>query len=156
MAGIWDDFKELADQLRTISGPSSMDIRQSRLIVRTRTWAGGFRGSDGGFSDSDLTLPQIYHFRPLKASEIASSGGRYEMGDMKVGPITPSYPGTSPFPAGGFTEAQLKPRPTANGVEIIYVLDGAGFHAGEYNLVEMQSSKSYSFFLVLRRTRKTP
>lgn len=151
MTGIRDDFRELADEIRTISGPTVFDIRASQLVIRQRTWASGFRGGDGGFTDVDLPITQIYHFRQLTTREIAGSGGRYEMGDLKIGPITPTF---SSMTTGGFSEAQLKPTVGTNGVENIFLITGQ--HAGEYDIIELQSTKAFSFFVVIRRRRTTP
>lgn len=145
---IRDDFRSLAEDIRGISGPDGLDHRPSYLRILTRTWAGGLRGSDGGYSESALTLPDIYHFRQVRTDEIAGSGGRYETGDIKVGPITPAFTG-----GGGFTEAQLKPSPPT-GTEVVYQV--VGQHTGEYNLVEFQSIKNYSWYLILRRRRTSP
>ena len=102
--------------------------------------------------DADLALPQIYDLAQVKTFDVAGSGGRYEQGDIKIGPITPSFPATPTTPAGGFTEAQLNPS-SVDGTEIIYVI--VGQHAGEYQLVELRSLEPDSYFLVVRRRLTT-
>lgn len=147
-----EDFLELADELRSLSGPDpDFDIRTSQLTIRSRTWLGGKRGATGGYTDSDLEIPRKYRIRQMEQNEIASAGGRYEAGDVLVGPITPEFPGPPP---GGYTEAQLKPRPTTDATEIIYLITGA--HAGEYRLIELRSMRAFGYELVIRRTRATP
>jgi hypothetical protein len=83
---------------------------------------------------------------------VASSGGRLEHGDVRVGPITPEYADAAGR-RGGFSEEQLKPA-ARNGIEIFYQLEGA--HAGEYQLVALQSTKAFSYALILRRRTTTP
>lgn len=141
------DLLPIVDELRALAGPSGFDVRTSRLTVRTRTWAGGRRGL-GPASDSDLDLAQIYKIREVSTREIASSGGLFEMGDIKVGPITPTD-----VSGGGYTAAQLAPE-GQTGTEVIYVISGD--LAGEYARVELNKSKPFSWYLTLRRRRTTP
>ncbi len=141
------DLLPVVDELRALAGPSGFDVRTSQLTVRARTWAGGRRGL-GPATDSDLVLPQIYKIREVKTQEIASSGGLFEMGDVLVGPITPTD-----VSGGGFTAAQLAPD-GQTGTEIVYVITGD--LAGEYSRVELNKSKPFSWFLTLRRRRTTP
>jgi hypothetical protein len=140
------------DQIRGIAGPQGLGGRPSSLTIRRRVWSGGLRGL-GTPSDTDLALPQIYDVQHLRTTEVPSSGGRYEKGDVIVGPITPSFPATALTPAGGFTEAQLNPV-GGDGIEIIYIL--VGQHAGEYQLVELRSLEPESFYVVVRRRETTP
>lgn len=141
-------FCDVADTLRSLTGPDIFDIRTSQLTIRTRTYPDGRRSSQSAFIDSDLVLPQQYKVQQVKTSEIASSGGKYEIGDVKVGPITPRGDTL------GFTELQLQPKPVDDGVEIQYILTGA--HAGMYSRVELQSTKPFSYFLILRRNITQP
>jgi hypothetical protein len=106
------------------------------------------------YVDSTLDLPPIYRVHQLRntTQEIASGGGRYEAGEMVVGPITPAFTwpdGTR----GGFRELDLKPL-ARTGTEIVYVLSGA--HAGEYTLRELRSAKPFSYEVVLARRQTTP
>lgn len=140
------DILPVVDELRGLAGPSNFDVRTTRLTIRTRVWSGGRRGS-GVSQDTDLVLPQIYKVVLLTTKEIAGSGGRYEMGDVRIGPITPAST------SGGFTSEQLKPS-GAQGTEIIYVLTGAV--TGEYALVSLNTDKPFGYYLVIRKMRTTP
>lgn len=147
------------DRLRGLAGPGRFDVRPTKLAIVTRTWAGGYREADPPTSttpryvDVVLELPQIYRVRQLRTREIAASGGRYEMGDVAVGPITPKYIRRDGS-MGGFSETELKPDVRDNGVEIIYMLTGA--HEGDYELVELRSYDPFGYELVLRRRETTP
>lgn len=136
------------DSIRAISGPSRFDIRTNALTIRTRTWSGTSIG-DGTATDVDLVLPAIYPIRLVRASEVTSAAGRYELGDLIVRHITPSDGN-----GVGYTPAQLKPVITTNNVEVIYLIVGA--HAGEYSLVECRTYRPFSYELVLRRSASTP
>jgi hypothetical protein len=146
-------FCDVADILRTLTGPTVFDIRTAKLTIRTRTYPGGHRSSESAFIDSDLALPQIYKIRPLKTEEIASSGGKYEIGDLIVGPITPKGDTL------GFDQSQLQPKPTVDGVDIIYIITDTtpnSTHSGEYSRVEFRSWRPFSVFLIIRRRVTKP
>ncbi len=133
---------------RSISGPSGLDIRVNQLTIRTRTWSGR-QLRDGTATDSDLVLPAHYPVRLLKAEEISSSGGEYEVGDISVGHITP-FDGVSV----GYTPTQLKPHVTSDSVELIYIITGV--HGGEYKVISCQTYRPFSYKLILRRKTTTP
>jgi hypothetical protein len=141
------------DRLRALTGPSRFDIRPTSLTIVTRTWASGTVGVEQpdpttpSYADSRLELPAVYKARQVTTREIASSGGRYETGDVKVGPITPAYTAADGR-TGGVSEAQLKPD-GGTGVEIIYELVGA--HAGEYSLLGLVSTAPFGWWVVLGR-----
>jgi hypothetical protein len=146
------------DRLRALTGPNRFDIRPTSVTVVTRTWTSGVVGvtpddvNVAAYTDRRLELPAVYKARQVTTREIASSGGRYEAGDVKVGPITPAYTsadGTS----GGVSEAQLKPD-GGDRVEIIYELVGA--HAGEYSLLGLVTTAPFGWWLVLGRRQSTP
>lgn len=147
--GVRDDFRQLADEIRAIAGPDYLDVRPSKLTIVTRTWSGGARDK-GSPSDVFLEVPDIYQFDQLATHEISGSAGRYEVGDIIVGPITPNF--NSGPDSGGFSESDLKPS-VFPGVETIYRVIGQ--HAGDYGLVEMRSLEVFSYYLVLRRLRTT-
>ncbi len=141
-----DSMNRLAANVRRV--PVRLDERPTTVTIRTRTWAGGRRRADGGSTDVDVVLTPTPKVREVTTRDIAASAGRYVLGDVKVGPITPTFPG------GGYTQAQLAPPTTDSGVEIIYVLEGN--ENGEYTRVTLTSDRSHSWFLVLRRRRTTP
>lgn len=137
-----------AEAVRRIPSLPTVDVRPTTVTVRTRTWAGGRVGVDGGYTDVDFPILPTPLVREIAQREIAGSGGRYEVGDLRVGPMTPSYP------EGGFTREQLAPEATTNGVEVLYVLEGG--ITGEYMRVDLQTDRSLSYFLLLRRKASTP
>lgn len=141
-----DRLNAIADRVRRT--PVALDERPTTVRIRTRTWAGGRRGSDGPTTDTDVTLTPTPKVREVNQRDIAASAGRYILGDVKVGPITPTYPG------GGYTMEQLAPTITEGGIEIIYVL--AGGVEGEYARVDLATDRTHSWFLTLRRRRTTP
>lgn len=156
-------FREAAlfalEQSRKVMGPTGIDLRSDGAVVRTRTWASGEKGkppvSGAAYVDVDVQIPIWTNINQVTTAEIAQSGGRYEVGDVKIGPITPAYP--SPLPgvaAGGMTPAQLNPRITTRGVEVLYVINGA--HGGEYTLLRADTMNPLEYNLFVRRRLTTP
>jgi hypothetical protein len=139
---------KLAGKLRALPSSPGVDIYMTSVTIRTRTWAGGRVNAEGGYSDSNILITPRPKVREVAQREITGAGGRYEAGDVKVGPITPTYSG------GGYTIAQLAPTASSNGVEILYVLAGA--IAGDYKRIDLQTDRALSYFLILRRKRSSP
>ncbi len=112
-----------------------------------RTWATGKAG-DGAYSDSAITISPNPKMREVSTHDIAGSGGRYEQGDLAVGPFTPAFTGP---PAGGYTPDQLQPPvpPGSRGVEVIYTVTGPD--AGQYTSVTSSRDRPMRYSLVLRR-----
>lgn len=141
------DLLPVVDTLRALTGPSVLDIRTAQLTIRTRVWSGGYIG-EGTAADSDLVLPKQYKVENLTSKEVASSGGRFEDGAMRIGPITPDYV------TGGYAPSDLKPTVTNDATEVIYIL--AGQVAGEYSLAQLRTDKPFSYFITVNRKRTTP
>lgn len=139
---------KIANKLRALPSKPALDVYTTKVTIRTRTWAGGRVGLEGGSSDVDAVIRPRPKVRDISQREVAGSGGRYQAGDVKVGPITPRHSG------GGYSEAQLAPSASANGTEILYVLEGGV--TGEYLRVDLQTDRAFSYWLVLRRKRSTP
>lgn len=146
----------LADVMRGLTAPGVWDYRTVKAQIIRRVWVGGEAGADGGFVDTVLSdFPQAYRVANLSASMIASSGGRFEAGAVKVGPITPVYSNVGGA-SGGFTPTQLDPAPgtAVTGTEIVYRLTGA--ETGDYRLAQVDTDSPVSYYIVLNRTRITP
>ncbi len=149
-----DDFRLIADDLRSLAGPDNFDIRVVKLTILQRSWNGGRRFAQGGFIDTVWAdLPQNYRSRHVNSREVSESGGTYELGDVKFGPITPQWDvGTGP--TGGWSIQSLHPSADDNGIEYIFRLTGE--HPGDYILLDLDNFKAFSTYLILRRTEVTP
>jgi hypothetical protein len=141
-----DTFRAIADRLR----PLGAFMRKTSVVVRTRTWSGD-RPGEGVSVDNDLALPGYVNIREISAKEIASSGGRFRVGDLEIGPITPPY--SVATGSGGISGAELRPSPAPN-AEVFFVLTGE--LSGEYKLVKAMTTGALSYRVVARRRRTTP
>jgi hypothetical protein len=140
-----DKLRAIADSARDVATP----IRMIQVTIRTRTWGGGRRGVEPS-TDADFVLPRRYRVRQISSKEIASSGGLYNEGDMRIGPITPPYTSGG---GGGFTAEQLRPAGATN-KEIFVILTGD--MTGEYTIKDFNSDRPFSWFLIIGRRETTP
>lgn len=152
-------------QIDSILGPSGLDLRPTTVSIITRITNAQHIGA-GLNTDTVLVLPNWIKVRHITQREIAASGGRYEEGSVKVGPIRPQF--NDPFlGSGGYTQAQLDPKQTFDpamrtqyAFAVIYRLaqedpTGDGI-AGDYRLVELKRDRALRYDLVLNRVRATP
>lgn len=140
--------------LSALMGPQALDVAVHQLTIVTRTWLGGQRDapvvSGPQYTDAVLVIPQKYIIEPVKTEEIDASGGRFEMGDIKVRGLVPADPAN---PGIGYYPTQLAPVIVA-GQEVIYLV--AGQHNGAYALRELQTWDILSYNLILSRRLDTP
>ena len=124
-----------------------LGFRTSDVVIRTRRWVGE-RSAEGDYTDDLLPLrnprPRV---RTLSTQEVAASGGKYELGDLRIDKLTPRFAGP---PAGGYTPAQLDPPVGEEGVEVRYVVTGA--FAGEYAIQSGNFDRALGYSIVIRRT----
>lgn len=132
----------VAEAARKLSGPTFADIRVSQLTIRKRVWSGGYI-ADGTPTDTDLVLPAHYPVRYVSGDDVEGSGGKYQLGDVKINHITP-FDGIST----GYTVEQLDPTVSNDRTEVIYILSGP--MEGEYALVDGKFDRPFSYTLFLR------
>jgi hypothetical protein len=129
--------------------------RASQVTIRVRRWSGGRLGI-GIATDTDDVMPRRWPVRQLSQREIASSGGKFNDGDIRVSDISPAYVSHG---GGGFSPARLDPsvlfpKPNSD-AEVFYLLDGD--QTGTFTLVSLDTaSDPVSWSMVLRNTRLTP
>ncbi len=138
----------LADRVRAKAGPTRWDVRTNALTIRRRTWS-GLPGAVGSVpTDVDLAVTPRPKIRELSLREVSGSGGRFEAGDLRVGPFTPAYAVPT---TGGYTPEQLKPTTTSPNVEALYIVTGP--NAGTYSLVDLDTSRPTQYTMTVRRKR---
>lgn len=148
-----DDLLPMIDGLRGLF--TQFGVARYTVAIRRVTWSGGRRGLgtptpvDTPIVDSTGGSPLVV---PVSTAEIASSGGTYGQGDLKIVGITPRY--TTPT-TGGYTPAQLQPVPASDAQEVFYVLIG---DEGEMHctVVDSRYNDPVEYTLVVRRRRDTP
>jgi hypothetical protein len=134
----------------------SLDLAPTVVSIITRRWSGG-RPMTGTYGDSVLNLPRWLCVEEISNREVAQSGGTFVTGDLRIGPIRPSWnSGCSGISqSGGFTEEQLRPTVNDESVQIIYRMTqahglGTGW-SGDYDVVELNRDEPLEFYLIVRR-----
>lgn len=146
MGDFRDELLADVDSIRAeIAGPTGLDVQMHQVQIVVKRWVGERPGSAGGFTKTITDLGRRYNVREVSTREVNASGGKYQVGDVKVGPITPEFPG------GGFAPSELAPEPDDARDEILYLLTGP--HGGTYSRRALESFRAFSYYLVLTRTR---
>ena len=136
--------------------PGALDLRQHTVTVRVRTWTGARPGLIGtSKTDVDTVLTNAgYNPKVTEVStrDIVASGGVYQQGDYRIGPLTPSYAG------GGIALATVDPATTSTAREVLYKIEGQGLPSGGawFKRVEASMLRNFTNSIVVRRTAVTP
>ena len=134
MSTLRDDLIPVFDEGRQIV--DDLGLRQQTVVVRTRVWDGGEVGL-GTATDTDLTLSPTPKVTRLSLRVVAGSGGKYQMGDRRVGKISATY-----------TAEQLGGGSVAAGTELLWLIDGE-----PHTLVETPEEKNFEWRCIVRRRR---
>ncbi len=143
---------------------ATLDLAPYSVSIITRRWSGG-RPKSGTPGDTVLQLPPWIVCKEVTEDQVRQSGGRFEIGDLWVGPIRPYFTGPScngvPGAPGGFTQEQLNPIIEAGdeSTEIIYRVRqthglGSGTN-GDYDLHRLHADDPLEYMLLLRRHHQT-
>jgi hypothetical protein len=132
-----------------------LDLAPTAVDIVTRRWSGAelHQGTSG---EETLHLPRWTIVEEISNHEVMQSGGRFEMGDLRVGPIRPKFEGSAcmPYP-GGFTVEELAPTAKDESTEIFYRVRqehglGTGW-SGYYSLRALIRDDPLEFYLIIRR-----
>jgi hypothetical protein len=146
-----DRFRPKLDKIRTRI-PTKYGVRSVTLTVRTTRFVGDFlTGGTPVTADKAITSPagDRYKVRVMSTKDVVASGGLYQSGAIKVGPITPPYPG------GGWTKDDLIP-PTTDGGEVLYGLTEASGQTQWCQMASNDTLHDLHWYLVLNPTGTTP
>lgn len=144
-------FKPRLDRIRT-NIPSNIGVRSATLTVRTTQLIGdAMTGGSVVTQDKAITGPDggRYKVNELSTKDVVSSGGLFQSGSLRVGPITPPYPG------GAWTKTDLLPASVAN-QEVYY---GVTDQTGITQWCSMASSDTVNdlhWYIVLNPTGTAP
>ncbi len=131
-------LRKIAEKYRPIATP----IRVTRVEVRKLFWPEGI--GIGEPVEDTFVFPTYVKVREIRLQDVAGSGGKLEVGDVEVGPITPEFSG------GGWTLEELAPASDDDKIEVKYFLTGA--IVGEFRRMRVDSAKPFRYMLTLRRT----
>ena len=109
-------------------------------------------GGEGATVREILRHPKV---RQVTQRDIVASGGLYHAQDMKVGPLTPSYPGSQQNgQGGGVAYSTIDPVVSGQTVEVYYGISGAslpGVHVW-YDKFSDTTDHAMNSTIILRRS----
>lgn len=141
------------DTIRTLAP------RVYSVTLRKRVWSGERPGAGQSYS-TDLaivnmatdgtTAPALVH--QVSRQDIIASGGRYQAGDWKVGPMTPAFQATIFNFSGGYTDSQLDPPPpfTPIATELFWLMNGPAQPTNAIMAKAGEQATAFHFFVFLR------
>lgn len=120
-----DDILPALDSVRGV--PGELGLRLNSVVVRVKTTTGVRPGIVGGTTtttDTSLKVgggTQNPKVTEVSARDVVASGGLYEAGDYRIGPLTHEW-------ANGGTDLDtVNPTTTTTGREVLYILTGPSF-----------------------------
>ena len=144
MSSFRNDIRKLAYELRSMAG-RDFEIRPYTVSVVTRVWSGDQPGegistaTTTPITEADGQPPKV---RVLNDEQLAL--GNLPRGAVKVGPITPDFPG------GGTSFDTLSPAGLSAGDSFYYVLTGPDYPTGaRFVLKEAQADKTFGYKVTL-------
>jgi hypothetical protein len=145
---IRDDVLPILDEVRGYVLDDIAGFRLHSVTLRTVTWS-GLRVGDGTSTtvDTPLTLDGVGHKAKVAAltnHEVIAGGGKYEDGDYRVGPFTPTYPG------GGRDPFFFNPPSDGIPREVRVRLVGPGIDAW-CRIIDTDTDGSLRYMLTIRR-----
>lgn len=126
----------------------TLGFRTNGLSMVVRTWTGRPGTSGSTYTDSTpLVIYPVPRIRAMGEDDVASSGGKYQDGDLRVDRLSPKHA------TGGYEVTDLRPI-VAENEQIVYLVTGP--NEGEFKLVDIETTHNFEYVLTLRRTRGTP
>ena len=154
MATLYDDLRPDIDDIRGIA--AELGGRRFTVSLVTRTWTGE-RVGVGTKTDVTTTI-KVAHgtldpaVAQVSTREIIASGDRFTDQDLKVGPLTPAYPG------GGVADATAVPALAGLPTEIFWKVTGPGIPPGGawFDQIWDDTGANLHTYLYLRANGKIP
>jgi len=141
-----DDLLPTVDAIRAI--PGLLGLRRHAVNSVVETWSGARPGVGTMTSTSTpiLNAGQSPKVTLLSQRDIVASGGLYQDGDIRVGPITPEFGG------GGAAESVLDPALSGQNEQSYFTVSGPLITGGgRWRRVGHDFSRNFGVSLVLRR-----
>ncbi len=157
MATLREALLPVVDALRGI--PAQLGLRQHSVYVVSRTWSGSRVGLG---TNTDTTKHEYValgqydtKITMVSAKDIIASGGMYTDQDLKVGPITPAYTGSS---VNNAAITDFDPTPGNSPTEIFFKITGPGYPtAGAwFKKISQDVTGNFRYTFIVRKTAEIP
>jgi hypothetical protein len=145
------------DQLRGL--PGQLGLRQFTVSIIKREWTGSRVGL--GFS-TDTETPirvDLGSYTPkvvmLSSRDIMASGGLYTDQDLKIGPITPPFTGST---VDGNDITVFDPTPNESPTEIFFLITGPGYpeEGAWFKKIAQDVTGNFRYMFTVRKTAEIP
>jgi hypothetical protein len=156
-----DDLLPLFDETRALL--AEMEVGPNRLTdvtLRVTTWTGAPSGvaprpglGTKTVVETPMTLDAQGHrvkVQKLSSREVLASGGKYQDGDYKIGPFTPTYDSGS----GGRQPDYFSPAADGTPREVHVILDGPGLAHVVCKIIDTNTDKTFAWGLTVRRVNQ--
>lgn len=152
-----DGLLPVLDKVRGI--PAALGLRPYTVSIFKRTWSGS-RVGVGTATDTvtgELVSLGTYNprVRAVTTREIIASAQLYAEQDLRIGPITPPYAGSS---ADHNAFSDFDPTPVASPVQLWFKITGPGYPAGGawFRKVSQDTTDVFAYWFVVRKTGEIP
>lgn len=132
---------------------ATLGFRTNAVSRVVRSWKNGLNPAKPGATGSTptdstpLVLFPVPRVRAMSEEDAASSAGKYQSGDLRVDRLS------SKHATGGYDPEDLRPV-VGQYEEVVYLVTGP--NAGEFELVDLETTHNFEYVLTLRRRRTTP
>ncbi len=124
-----------------------------------RSWDDSRVGLGNNTDVEKKILVDLGHFSPrvtrVSSQDIIASGGVYTDQDLKVGPITPPFSGST---QDNSDTTSFDPTPGSSGAEVFFKLIGPGLPAegAWYKKISQDVTRNFGYTFVVRKTAEIP
>lgn len=131
------------------------NLRQHDVVMRVTTYPPGSQIGDSAGTHVDTLVGIKGLYRPkvenVSTKDANNSGGIYTNLDIKVGPLTPTYP------TGGDDPSEFSPVYDATLIrDIKYKVTGPGMPNGDWFVkIGQELDNSFSYYIILRKTQSS-
>ena len=148
-------FLAALDRIRGITGRLGLHV--FTVTERTITDTAERPGLAGGTVVRTDVVITVGNGQPPKVEQVNTqdvfrSGGKYQSGDYRIGPLTPSY-GT-----GGLIESNADPVPSTASLTVMYNIAGPGMPTGGLwcSLISEEESSMHVYLVVRANAAYSP
>lgn len=152
-----DSLLPAVDVIRAL--PAQFGMRLFTVAIYQRVWSGS-RAGLGINTDTSTGLKVdlgVYPttVRAVTVQEVIASAGLYTDQDLRVGPITPPYRGST---ADGDAISIFDPAENALPLELFFLITGPGYPAtGAYfKKISQDVTKPFRYMFTVRKTAEMP
>lgn len=133
---------------------ANLGLRRFDVVMRVVVWSGQTAG-DGTrtVTDTPLTVQgKRVEVRRVSQKDIVASGGKFQDGDMEIGPFTPSFTGAiGPIASGGLEPVAFDPTADTSTREVLYKITGPGMEAGAwFKKIEQRNDSAFAYCFTVR------